>query len=171
MRIFDGTVYRDMTPEELAAHKREAMMVAVAEARRPMSAEEVSRMVITAQINTLTVDDNTALRMVEFYPEWMPGVSCDVGYKTKRNGKLWKCLQAHTAQPGWEPENAASLWTEICEVHSGTEEDPIPYNGNMELMEGLYYYQNYALHRCIRSTGQPVHQPLAELAGLYTEPV
>lgn len=171
MRVFDGTVYRDMTPEELAALKREATMLAIEEAHRPMTTEEVSRMVITQQINTLDVDDNTALRMREFYPEWKPGLECAVGFKTQRNGRLWKCIQAHTTQTGWEPENAASLWTEINETHSGTEDDPIPYNGNMELMDGLCYYQDYVLYRCIRSSGQPLHHALADLVGLYVEAV
>ena len=30
-------------------------------------------MLIRQQINTLEVDDSTALRMVEFYPEWSAG--------------------------------------------------------------------------------------------------
>lgn len=169
MKININSITRDMTREEETAFKREATMFTIEENRRPLTTEEVSRMVITKQINTLTVDDNTALRMAAFYPEWNPGLECAVGFKTQRSGRLWKCIQAHTAQTGWEPENAASLWTEICETHSGTEDDPIPYNGNMELVDGLYYYQDYVLYRCIRSTGNPVYHALADLVGLYVE--
>ena len=102
----------------------------------PLTESEVSRMLITQQINTLTIDDNTALRMIEFYPEWAADTEYTIGYKVQRNGKLWRVLQAHTSQAGWEPENAASLWTEICESHAGTLEDPIPYSGNMALESG-----------------------------------
>ena len=28
-------------------------------------------------------------------------------------GKLWRCLQAHTSQDGWEPESATSLWSKV----------------------------------------------------------
>ena len=126
-------------------------------------------MLVRQQINTLTVDDNTALRMVEFYPEWSAGQAYTAGYKAHRGGKLWRCLQAHTAQTGWEPENAASLWTEICESHDGTKYDPIPYNGNMALQSGKYYTQNNILYLCNRDTVNPVYNALAELVGLYVE--
>ena len=139
------------------------------EKRRPLSFSEVQEMLVRQQINTLTVDDNTALRMVEFYPEWSAGQAYTAGYKAQRGGKLWRCLQAHTAQTGWEPENAASLWTEICESHDGMKYDPIPYDGNMALTAGLYYTQGGVTYLCNRSTGQPVYNALRELVGLYVE--
>lgn len=148
---------------------RDAARAKVLEQTRPLSFSEVQEMLVRQQINTLTVDDNTALRMVEFYPEWSAGQAYTAGYKAHRGGKLWRCLQAHTAQTGWEPENAASLWTEICESHDGTKYDPIPYNGNMALQSGKYYTQNNILYLCNRDTGQPVYNTLAELVGLYVE--
>lgn len=169
MRIFDGTVYRDMTPEEVEATMKQAAIAAIEEANRPMTIEEVSRLVIAKQVNALDVDDKTALRMKEFYPEWNAGVSCTVGFKVQRKGRLWKCLQAHTSQTGWEPENAASLWTEINETHAGTEEDPIPYNGNMALEIGKYYMQNHEIYICIRNTEIPVYHAMTELIGLYVD--
>ena len=136
-----------------------------------MTESEVSRMLIAQQINTLTVDDNTALRMVAFYPEWAENAEYTAEYKVQRNGKLWRTLQAHTSQAGWEPENAASLWTEICESHAGTLEDPIPYSGNMALESGKYYSQDNKVYRCTRDTGNPVYNALSELVGLYVEEV
>ena len=136
---------------------------------RPLTESEVSRMLIAQQINTLTVDDNTALRMTEFYPEWAADTEYTAEYKAQRNGKLWRCRQAHTSQTGWEPENAASLWTEICENHAGTLEDPIPYSGNMALESGKYYMQDGKVYRCTRDTGNPVYNALSELVGLYVE--
>ena len=136
---------------------------------RPLTESEVSRMLIAQQINALTVDDNTALRMKEFYPEWAADTEYTIGYKVQRNGKLWRCRQAHTSQTGWEPENAASLWTEICESHAGTLEDPIPYSGNMALESGKYYSQDNKVYRCTRDTGNPVYNALSELVGLYVE--
>ena len=169
-RYFNGE-YIDMTAEEIAA-----MEVAHAEAEtyertRPLTAEEVTAMLIRQQINGLTVDDNTALRMLTFYPEWASDTDYTAGYKVQRGGKLWRCIQAHTSQAGWEPENAASLWTEICESHSGTPEDPIPYNGNMALESGKYYMQNSKIYRCTRDTVNPVYNALSELVGLYVEEV
>ena len=141
------------------------------ERTRPLTESEVSRMLIAQQINTLTVDDNTALRMVAFYPEWAENMEYTAEYKVQRNGKLWRCIQAHTSQTGWEPENAASLWTEICESHAGTLEDPIPYSGNMALESGKYYMQDGKVYRCTRDTVNPVYNALSELVGLYVEEV
>ena len=136
---------------------------------RPLTESEVSRLLIAQQSNTLSVDDNTALRMVEFYPAWATDTAYPAGYKVQHGGKLWRCLQAHTSQTGWEPENAASLWTEICESHAGTLEDPIPYSGNMALESGKYYMQDGKVYRCIRDTVNPVYNALSELVGLYVE--
>ena len=141
----------------------------IEEKYRPLTESEVSRLLIAQQINTLTVDDNTALRMVEFYPEWADNAEYTAEYKVQRNGKLWRCRQAHTSQIGWEPENAASLWTEICESHAGTLDDPIPYSGNMALESGKYYMQDGKIYRCTRDTGNPVYNALSELVGLYVE--
>ena len=137
--------------------------------RRPLTAEEVTAMLIRQQINGLTVDDNTALRMREFYPEWAAGVDYTAGYKVQRGGKLWRCVQAHTSQTGWEPENAPALWTEICETHAGTLTDPIPYSGNMALESGKYYSQSGAVYLCTLDTVNPVYSDLADLVGLYVE--
>ena len=162
-----------LTDEEIAELQeqadRDAARAKVLERTRPLSFSEVQEMLVRQQINTLTVDNNTALRMVEFYPEWSAGQAYTAGYKAQRGGKLWRCIQAHTAQTGWEPENAASLWTEICESHDGTKYDPIPYNGNMALTEGLYYTQGGVTYLCNRDTVNPVYNALAELVGLYVE--
>lgn len=169
MKICENGIIRDMTTDEIAAMQEAAAQAEAEEKLRPLSFSEVQEMLVRQQINTLTVDDNTALRMVEFYPEWSAGQAYTAGYKAHRGGKLWRCLQAHTAQTGWEPENAASLWTEICESHDGTKYDPIPYDGNMALQSGKYYTQNNILYLCNRDTGQPVYNALAELVGLYVE--
>ena len=167
MRIYDGKNYREMTDDE---QLRFAMLDEY-ERTRPLTAEEVTALLIRQQINSLTVDDNTALRMLEFYPEWASDTDYTAGYKVQRGGRLWCCLQAHTSQIGWEPEKAASLWTEICESHAGTLEDPIPYNGNMALESGKYYSQDGKVYRCTRDTGNPVYNALSELVGLYVEEV
>ena len=169
MKIFDGKGYRDLTADELARWEAENRRVKLEEASRPLSASEVLAMLIPQQINTLAVDDNTALRMLDFYPEWTAGTAYTVGYKVRRGGKLWRVVQAHTSQNGWEPENAASLWEQINETHAGTMDDPIPYSGNMALNSGLYYMQDWVIYLCTRDTGNPVYHALSELVGLYVE--
>ena len=159
----------DMTPEEIAEREAAQAALEAAERSRPLTAEEVTALLIRQQINTLSVDDNTALRMREFYPVWETGQNYPEGFKVQYGGALYKVLQAHTSQDGWEPENAPSLWTEICESHGGTLTDPIPYSGNMALESGKYYSQNGAVYLCVRDTVDPVYSDLAELVGLYVE--
>lgn len=160
---------RVLTADEIAAMEAENRRAQIAERTRPLSEAEVSRMLIAQQINTLTVDDNTALRMLAFYPEWTAGAAYTVGYKVRYKGKLWRVRQAHTGQVTWEPDAAASLWEQVCESHTGTEDDPIPYDGNMRLVEGLYYVQDYTIYRCTRDTSNPVTHKLSELVGHYVE--
>ena len=116
-------------------------------------------------------DDSSAITIKTFYPACEANASYAVGDKVRRDGKLWRCLQAHTSQNGWEPENAASLWETVDETHKGTADDPIPYDGNMALTNGLYYVQDYVVYRCIRDTGAPIYHALADLVGVYVEEV
>lgn len=109
MRVYDGKNYREMTDDE----QLRITMIDEYERTRPLTAEEVTAMLIKQQINSLVVDDNTALRMTEFYPEWSAGQAYVAGYKVQHGGKLWRCVQAHTSQTGWEPENAPSLFSKV----------------------------------------------------------
>ena len=164
-----------LTDDEIAElqeqAERDAARAKVLARTRPLTEDEVAAMLVRQQINTLTVDNQTALRMLEFYPEWAEGQACSAGYKAQRGGKLWRCLQAHTAQTGWEPENAASLWEQICETHDGTKYDPIPYEGNMALESGKHYTQSGMTYLCSRDTVNPVYNALIELVGIYVEVV
>lgn len=177
MKICENGVIRDMTPEEIAAMQDAAAKAEAEEKRRPLSLGEVQEMMVRAQINTLAVDDATALRMIAFYPEWESGKAytsangCPMGYKTTRNGRLWKLRQEHTSQDNWAPGETGteSLWEEICESHDGTKYDPIPYSGNMALQNGKYYMQGGVLYKCTRDTGNPVYNALADLVGIYVE--
>ncbi len=137
---------------------------------RPLSQTDISKMLIREQINTLTVDDNTALRMKQYYPDFESIVGHEVkqGYKFNHGGKLWATVKSMVIQAHYPPgEGMESLYTEVCETHSGTIDDAIPYNGNMALVNGLYYTQNGVIYLCNRDTVNPVYHALSELVGLY----
>ena len=105
--------------------------------RRPISQSEVNKMLIAQQINTLTVDDNTALRMKQFYPDFesIIGQEVEQGFKFRHGDKLWSVVQPKlTVQSHYAPgAGMESLYTEVCETHAGTLADPLPYDGNMVL--------------------------------------
>lgn len=106
MRKYVNGQYIDMTTDEVAGYE-------MADRTRPMTAGEVTRMLIAKQINTITVDDSTALRMVDFYPEWSAGQAYTAGFKVQYGGTLYKCLNAHTSQDDWTPDTAPSIWAKV----------------------------------------------------------
>ena len=158
-----------MTAEKITAMQAEQAAYEAYERTRPLTESEVARLLIAKELNSLTVDDNTALRMAEFYPEWASDTDYAVGFKVQYHSRLFRCLQAHTSQEGWEPENVPALWEEICETHDGTKYDPIPYEGSMALASGLYYSQDGVVYLCSRDTVNPVYNPPRELVGIYVE--
>ena len=167
----------NMSAEEIDAMQAEAQKAEKIERTRPLTAEEVTALLIKQQINTLEVDDSTALRMRRYYPTFAELVGQTVTQGTKfrasdsEDADLYKTIQPElTIQAHYPPGvGMEALYTRIDETHDGTLADPIPYDGNMELTEGLYYTQGGVIYLCNRNTGNPVYNPLADLVGLYVE--
>ena len=113
MKIYKNGVIREMTTDEIIEMQKVRAAFEAAERTRPLTESEVSRMLIAQQINTLTVDDNTALRMVEFYPEWTTDTDYATGFKVQYGGTLYKCLTAHASQADWTPDASPSLWAKV----------------------------------------------------------
>lgn len=137
---------------------------------------KIVSMLITEHINTLTVDDNTALRMRDFYPAFESIVGQTIekqGFKFTYADKLWATVQPNLLIQAHYPPGIGmeSLYTEVCETHAGTMDDPIPYSGNMRLENGKYYIQDNVIYLCTRDTVNPVYNPLAELVGQFVEEV
>ena len=173
MKICENGKMRDMTAGEIA----EFNVRQTAERTRPLTAEEVTALLIKHQINTLEVDDQTALRMRRYYPTFAELVGQTVKLGTKfraddsENADLYKTIQPElTIQAHYPPGNGTeSLYTRIDETHDGTQYDPIPYSGNMALENGKYYIEDGVTYLCTRDTGIAVYNRLAELVGIYVE--
>lgn len=142
---------------------------------RPLSQSEISKKLIEQQINTLTVDNNTALRMKAFYPSFdsIIGQTVKQGFKFTYGDKLYATVQPElTIQAHYPPGvGTESLYEEVCETHDGTLYDAIPYDGNMKLEQGKHYTQDGVIYLCNRDSGNPVYHALADLVGLYVEVV
>lgn len=127
---------------------------------------------LTLTVNTMNLSDSEALGVKSVYPEWASLIGKEVkkDEKLQSGGKLWKVLQAHTVQEQWKPGSGTeSLYAEIVESASGTIDDPIPYDNNMELEQGKYYSQDGKVYLCTRDTEIPVYNPLEDLVGIYVE--
>ncbi len=56
------------------------------------------------------IDDVTASEQAMLFAAWVPDVNYTVGQLRQHNGTLYRCVQTHTSQTGWEPNTATSLW-------------------------------------------------------------
>lgn len=61
------------------------------------------------------IDDATAAEHAAQFGAWAQPVAYKAGAIRLYEGRLYRCIQAHTSQEGWEPPEAASLWVEIAD--------------------------------------------------------
>lgn len=153
-QIYGVTMYRpERTPEAQAAVQQAAVLV--------------------AQLQAQSLEDAQALTVKAIYPAWenIIGQTVRKDYKFQYADKLYKTIQDNLLiQEQYIPgEGTESLYTVIDETHAGTQEDPIPYDGNMALENGKYYIQDETVYKCTRDTEIPVYNALADLIGIYVE--
>lgn len=119
-------------------------------------------------------DDAEALKLIPLYPSWESlieknHIAVNAGFRFVYKNKLYKTISPNSQfMAHWIPgQGTESLYVRIDESHVGTIEDPIPYEGNMELVNGKYYIQNDVIYLCNRDTGVAVYNALADLVGIY----
>ena len=66
--------------------------------------------------------DEQAGQVIDAFPEWEAGVAYKVGERVKYDGKLYRCVQAHTSQADWHPDIVPPLWTPL--QAEGGDDDP-----------------------------------------------
>lgn len=125
-----------------------------------------------------SLEDNVALTAVELFPKWKDLVKAakkvTKGFRFQHDNKLYRTEQPeYVFVEHYVPGSVGteSLFSKVDETHTGTIDDPIPYETNMEICNGLYYKQNDVVYLCIRDSGQPLQHDLAVLVGNYVEVV
>lgn len=156
--IYTGQIYGVMM------YKQEAMPAVKSEVQQAA--------ILVAQMQAQSLDDAQALTVKAIYPQWAEviGQTVKQGFKFLHNAILFKVIQPDglTIQEQYIPgEGTESLYAVINETNAGTQEDPIPYNGNMALKNGKYYRQGGVTYLCNRDTEIPVYQDLKDLVNLY----
>lgn len=152
MRICENGIYRDMTAEELAQTEANALNAQIADASRPLTDSEILRIDMRQRVNSLTIDNATAGRMIDCFPTMK---------EVCASGKLIKALTRirddHDASVIWRnnvdvwnteansPVNAPTLWDRIA-YHNGIRiiPDVIPstlawMNGELGWRDGHVY--------------------------------
>ena len=80
---------------------------------KPQDRARALRPMIEKAAASLTDED--ALEAVELFPEWRTDTAYIVSERIRYDGKLYKCVQAHTSQSDWTPPTTPALWTEVAE--------------------------------------------------------
>ena len=88
---------------------------------------------------TGTMADTDAAKNPMLFLPWEADTKYAAGDRRRYDGKVYKCLQAHTSQVGWEPPAVPALWVVINTSSPGTIDDPIPAARGMEYEYGKYY--------------------------------
>lgn len=138
---------------------------------RVASNEEVNNITFVALAETHVLSDDVAARHAEVFEEWAVGVSFKVGQMRRDplNGRLYRCLQAHTSVEGWNPSLTPALWSVVDVDHAGTMEDPIIAGRGMEFEEGKYYLDEEDGNVYLCTRGGVLQYLPHELIGQYFE--
>lgn len=62
----------------------------------------------------VSLPDEDALDAPEMYPHWREYMTLAVNDRIYYRDKLYRVVQAHTTQAGWEPDIAPALFTEVA---------------------------------------------------------
>ena len=63
--------------------------------------------------------DDEAETVTALFPKWETGKAYKLGDRVQYNDLLYKCVQAHTSQDNWTPDQTPALW-----VRTSTDEWP-----------------------------------------------
>lgn len=62
----------------------------------------------------INIPDDTAVDAMTLFRKWEPGLDLTVGQRLQYQGKLYRVVQAHTSQAGWEPDKTPALFTQVA---------------------------------------------------------
>ncbi len=171
--VTGNSEHKQLTESEIAEMQDAHQKYAAEELHRPLTQQEVTDILIKAQVNTVDIADSVSVRMKAYYPTFSEiiGQTVKLGFKFQYESNLYKTIQPElTIQEHYPPMTGTeSLYMRIDEEHLGNKYDPIPYSGNMALESGKYYTQDDVVYLCNRDTENPVHNALSELVGIYVK--
>ena len=79
-------------------------------------ASEAGGIVFVALAETGSIDAATAAEHADLFAAWAYPVAYTAGQiRRYTDGKLYKCLTAHTSQADWTPDAAPSLWVAVSD--------------------------------------------------------
>lgn len=157
---------------ELTQNEKETLFPS---ANKPIQKELLEEMMKEEQTKAFLIQlpDEKAVKIPLMYDAWnddKEGTEYAFGDRREHGGKLYKCRQAHS-KAHYTPDTIPALWEVINETHSGTIDDPIPYDTQMTVFNGKYYLEEGIKYLCVRDSGQPLYANCSALVGNYFEVV
>ena len=149
MRVYDSGVYREATPEEIAAWEEAARQPAPP----PGPREQVMTLARTMAAAATTLTDAVALSIPDLLPAWAEllsaGNQVSAGVCLTHKGQTYRVVQAVTPIESQPPggEGMLAIYRPIEREHTGTLADPIPWVYGMDCVEGKYYSYNGKTYR------------------------
>ena len=114
-------------------------------------AEDARKMEAPVKLALSYLSDEQATTVKELFPEFesLIGQSLAKGFRLKYQADLYKTAQdIEKVQDIYKPGDVGteSLYTHIDNAHTGTLDDPIPAQRNMEYIKGKYYTENNQIY-------------------------
>ena len=139
--------YIELTSEEIIAMQSEQRKWELSEKSRPLTADEVNRMFLVQNIQTIITDDATASRAVEFHPGMeYNGKLIPAKTRINWNGKLKRATVDIWDTETNNPDNAPTLWEDIA-YRDGIRIIPEIITATLAFSEGEYGWWGDTLYR------------------------
>ena len=150
MRVYDSGVYREATPEEIAAWEEAARQPAPP----PGPQEQVMTLARAMAAAATTLTDAVALSIPDLLPAWAELLSAGnqvaAGVCLTHNGQCYRVVQAVTPIESQPPggDGMLAVYRPIDRKHTGTLTDPIPWVYGMDCYQGKYYVHGGITYLC-----------------------
>lgn len=161
MRVFDGTGYRDATPDEIAAWEEASSQPAPP----PSPQEQMLTMARSLAASATTFSDTTALEIPDLLPNWdellAAGKEVASGVCLVHGGQTYRVVQAVTPIESQPPggDGMLAVYRPIDRKHAGTPSDPIPWVSGMDCEVDKYYSHEGTIYRARQNMKPCVWEP------------
>ena len=75
--------------------------------------EKTAKVKAAQRTASTALDDATAIEAMAIFDEWAMDTAYAVNDRIRYADKLYRCVQAHTSQTDWTPDNTPALWVEV----------------------------------------------------------
>ena len=150
MRVYDSGVYREATPEEIAAWEEAASQPVPP----PGPQEQVMTLARAMAAAATGLTDAVALSIPDLLPAWeellSAGNQVAAGVCLTHKGQTYRVVQAVTPIESQPPggEGMLAIYRPIEREHTGTLADPITWVYGMDCYQGKYYAHGGITYLC-----------------------